>query len=107
MKLPSEVRIQERAAARLDEIYRYSRAQWGQERAERYLETLFASFDRLAHSVQVSRPVPAEFGVSGFYYRCERHFVYWKRLGPNTIGIVTVLHERMHQIRRFHDDFET
>ncbi|MFN4100416.1 MAG: type II toxin-antitoxin system RelE/ParE family toxin, partial [Pararhodobacter sp.] len=36
----------------------------------------------------------------------ERHFVYWKRLANGDIGIVTILHERMHQIERFKDDFE-
>jgi plasmid stabilization system protein ParE len=37
--------------------------------------------------------------------RYERHFVYWRRLSNGDIGIVTVLHERMHQIGRFRDDF--
>ena len=33
-----------------------------------------------------------------------RHFVYGRRLGNGDIGIVTFLHERMHQIDRFRDD---
>jgi len=51
-----------------------------------------------------SRPVPAEFGVEGYVFRYERHFVYWRRLANGDIGIVTVLHERMHQMDRFRDD---
>ena len=51
-----------------------------------------------------SRPVPAEFGVEGFYFRHEHHFVYWRRLSDGDIGIVTILHERMHQTDRFRDD---
>jgi len=98
------VRIQERAAVRLDEIYRYTRAQWGQARAEQYLRTLFASFEEAAEGLVPSRPVPAEFGVNGFYYHCQKHFVYWKRLKDGEIGIVTVLHERMHQFERYRDD---
>lgn len=31
--------------------------------------------------------------------------VYWKRLSNGDVGIVTVLHERMHQIARFREDF--
>jgi plasmid stabilization system protein ParE len=54
----------------------------------------------------VSKPVPAEFGVDGFYFRHERHFVYWRRLSDGAIGIVTVLHERMHLMERFRQDFE-
>jgi len=43
--------------------------------------------------------------VSGYYARCGQHFVYWKVLSDGTVGIVTVLHERMHQLDHFrHDD---
>jgi len=53
----------------------------------------------------VSKPIPAEFGVDGYCFRYERHFVYWRRLSNGDIGIVTILHERMHQIGRFREDF--
>ncbi len=52
-----------------------------------------------------TRPIPAEFGMDGYFYRYQRHFVYWKRLADGDIGIVTILHQRMHQIERFRDDF--
>ena len=51
-----------------------------------------------------SRPIPAEFGVKGFYFRHEHNFVYWRRLSNGDIGIVTILHERMHQSDRFRDN---
>jgi len=47
----------------------------------------------------------AEFGIEGFFFRYERHFVYWRRLSNGDIGIVTILHERTHQIGRFKEDF--
>ncbi|BET25454.1 hypothetical protein RGQ30_09550 [Limnobacter thiooxidans] len=53
----------------------------------------------------VSIQVPAEYGVKGFFFPYERHFVCWQRLSNNDIGIVTILHERMHQIARFQDNF--
>lgn len=49
--------------------------------------------------------MPAEFGVQGYFFRYERHVVYWRRLSSGDIGIVTILHERMHQIARFREDF--
>ena len=98
------VRVQEGASRRLDEIYRYTRDRWGAAQAERYLTGLFAAFERIeAHGV-ASRPVPAEFGVEGYVFRYERHFVYWRRLANGDIGIVTVLHGRLHQMDRFRDD---
>lgn len=101
----TQVRIQDRAAAQLDQIYRYTRERWGQRQAEEVLRDLFTSFDHAASGAVASRPIPAEFGVSGFFYRCGKHVVYWRRLTTGEVGIVTVLHERMHQIEPLRESF--
>jgi toxin ParE1/3/4 len=101
----ASVRVQEAASHRLDEIYRYTRAQWGVEQAERYITGLFDAFGKIDTHEVMSRLIPAEFGVDGYFFRYERHFVYWRKLSNGDIGIVTILHERMHQIDRFRDDF--
>ncbi|MDQ3125775.1 MAG: type II toxin-antitoxin system RelE/ParE family toxin [Pseudomonadota bacterium] len=99
------VRIQQAASHRLDDIYRYTRDRWGEARADSYITGLFDAFARLETHGVTSRPIPAEFGVDGYVFRYERHLVYWRRLSNGDIGIVTVLHERMHQIERFGEDF--
>ncbi len=101
----ASVRVQEAASHRLDAIYRYTSDRWGAEQADRYITGLFAAFEKIETHEVMSRPVPAEFGVEGYVFRYERHFVYWRRLGNGDIGIVTILHERMHQIARFREDF--
>ncbi|PWC15468.1 plasmid stabilization protein [Brenneria roseae subsp. roseae] len=101
----ANVRIQEAASYRLDEIYRYTRERWGTEQADRYITGMFQAFAKIDTHEVVSRPVPAEFGVEGFSFRYERHVIYWRRLSNGDIGIVTVLHEQMHQIDRFREDF--
>ncbi|TVR80205.1 MAG: type II toxin-antitoxin system RelE/ParE family toxin [Rhodospirillales bacterium] len=101
----TSLRIQEAASHRVDEIYRYTRDRWGAEQADRYITGLFAAFGKIETHEVMSRPVPAEFGVTGYFFRYERHFVYWRRLSNGDIGIVTILHERMHQIDRFREDF--
>ena len=98
------LRIQETASLRLDEIYRYTRDRWGAEQADRYITDLFAAFDRIEGNGVASRPIPAEFAIDGFYFRHEHHVVYWRRLSNGDIGIVTILHERMHQMDRFRED---
>ena len=66
---------------------------------------MFEAFERIeAHGV-ASKLIPAEFGVEGFFFRYEHHIVYWRRLSDGDIGIVAILHERMHQIDRFKEDF--
>ncbi len=100
------VRVQEAAALRLDEIYRYTRDTWGEAQAEIYITGLFAAFEAIETRGVISKPVPAEFGVDGFVFRYRRHFVYWRRLSTDEIGIVTVLHQSMHQISRLKKVFD-
>ena len=94
------VRVQEAASLRLDEIYRYTRDRWGVVQADRYISDLFEAFSKIEMHGVASRPIPAEFAIDGFYFRHEHHFVYWRRLSNGDIGIVTILHERMHQSSR-------
>lgn len=99
------VRIPEEASLRLDDIYRYTRDRWGEAQADRYITGMFEAFDRIDTHRILSKPIPAAFGLEGYFFRYEKHFVYWRRLSNGDIGIVTILHERMHQIDRFRDDF--
>lgn len=101
----ASVRIQEAASHRLDEIYRYTRDRWGTDQADHYIAGLFEAFDKIETHEVVSRPIPAEFGVDGYFFRYERHFIYWRNLSDGDIGIVTILYERMHQIDHFREDF--
>ncbi len=101
----TSVRVQEAASFRIDEIYRYTSQRWGADQADAYITGLFEAFERITTGSVRSRPIPAEFGVEGYVFRYKRHFVYWKALYNGDIGIVTVLHERMHQIERFREDF--
>lgn len=98
-------RILRSASRRLDDIYRYTTQHWGEEQAANYIKGLFACFEEAGEHRTLSRPIPAEFGVDGYFFRYEKHVVYWRYLSNGDIGIVTILHERMHQIERFKDDF--
>ncbi|MCC2596056.1 type II toxin-antitoxin system RelE/ParE family toxin [Pusillimonas sp. MFBS29] len=100
----AQIRVQE-ASWRLDDIYRYMHKRWGAQQAERYIRGLFEAFEGIATHQTVSRTIPATFGIDGYFFRYERHFVYWRRLSNGDIGIVTMLHEKMHQIGRLREDF--
>jgi len=100
------VLIQEAASRRIDEMYRYTLHRWGRVQADDYINGLFAAFGKIVSHEVFSRPVPAEFEVDGFFFRYQKHFVYWRYLSTGDVGIVTLLHERMHQIKQFRDDFE-
>jgi len=76
----------------------------GRAEAERYIRGLFARFEDIAARRIAWRAIRTDLGVDGFYCRYEHHYIYWRTLSDGTVGIVTVLHERMHQIDRFRDD---
>ena len=97
-------RVSATAERRLREIHAYTRDAWGEAQAQTYVRRLFTCFEDIAARRAAWRAIPAEFGVDGFYTRHERHYVYWRRLPDGAVGVVTVLHERMHQIERFRDD---
>jgi plasmid stabilization system protein ParE len=98
------VKLQPAALLRLDEIFLYTRDRWGAEQARRYSDGLFAAIEGLVDQRTHSRPIPVEFGVKGFYFRYERHFVYWQQFSNGDIGVVSILHDQMHQVRRLRDD---
>ena len=74
------IRVQEAASVRLDEIYRYTRDRWGEAQVDCYITGMFAAFDRIDTHGVLSKPIPAAFGVEGYFFRYEKHFVYWRRL---------------------------
>ncbi len=97
-------RIQDGAGHRLDEIYAYTSHNWGDAQADTYIRGLFDKFKAIAAREFPWRAIPAEFGVDGYFCRYQKHVIYWKLLSDGKIGIVTILHERMHQIERLKDD---
>ena len=99
------IRIQKKASYQLDDIYRYTRDRWGDEQAVKYIDGMFAAFDEISTNGVLSKPIPAEFGVEVFFFHYGRHLVHSRHLSNGDIGIVTILHERMHRIDRFRDDF--
>jgi toxin ParE1/3/4 len=88
-------RLLRNAQIRIGEIYDYSRGRWGAEQADRYYNGLFDKFVAIATRQIPWRPIPATFAVRGFCCRYERHTIYWRVLEDDSVGIVTILHERM------------
>ena len=98
--------VQGAASHRIDEIYQYTFSRWGGAQAGTYVVGLFDTFAKIETHEVLLRPIPAVFGVDGFFCRYEKHFIYWRHLSTGDIGIVTILHERMHKIGRLQADFD-
>ena len=94
------------AKFRIKNIYKTSLNNWGNRQATVYIEGLFNHFEGIVSGEVLLTPIPAEFEVEGYLSRYKKHFVYSKTLKSGKIGIVSVLHQRMHQIGRFEEDFK-
>lgn len=81
----------------LDEIYAYTLETWGDAQAERYLTGLFTRFGDIVARRTPWRSVPPEFEVEAWFCRYEHHVIYWKERADGRVGIMAILHERMHQ----------
>ncbi len=104
-KAARSYKVLKSAGIRIDNIFQYSRDHWSQKQAEYYIEGMFKHFEAIANGHTLLKPIPAEFEVQGFFSLYEKHVIYSKDLTSGQVGIVTVLHERMHQIEHFREDF--
>ncbi|HEX8485478.1 type II toxin-antitoxin system RelE/ParE family toxin [Sphingomonas sp.] len=96
----AKVRIDDTAAVQIEDIYIYTADHWGEAQAEAYVRGLYDLFQDIADGRATGRMIPATFPVEGYVRTYRSHFVYWRKLEPDVIGIAAVLHGRMHRVER-------
>ncbi len=101
----SQYELSPHAKAAIADIYDYTRDQWGPKQADRYIDGLIGFFDDIVRKQIVWRPIPTEFGVSGYVWRYEQHFVYWQKYDDGAVGITAILHVSMMQSDRLREAF--
>ena len=69
------VNVQNSASLKIDEIYRYTVRNWGEKQAKVYINGLFESFNTIGTSLVISHPIPADFGINGFYFQYENEVI--------------------------------
>lgn len=86
-----------KARKQLMQIWTYSYKNWGEKQADDYLEGLYKRFENLQTDKHLWRHLnhPCFEDVSVFYCRHEKHFIFFKELSSGTVGIISILHERM------------
>ncbi len=87
------------ADADLDGIVDYSRRQWGDQQARRYLAQLRLCLEQIADE-SGRHKIESKFSKPVRVLRCQRHYIYClPRTGePNLI--LAILHERMDLMAR-------
>lgn len=93
------------ADRRQDEIWDYTVDEWGEEQAVRYLEGLHDTIAQAAEGKIAWRKLMHP-KVSGVYFiRYEHHYIFFRELPGNVIGVISILHENMDLPSRLEDDF--
>ena len=89
----AEYRLTPAAEGDLEAIWTYTLQQWGEEQADRYIDTLTAAFAELARS---PKSAPACDEIRPGYRRrsIERHMIYF-RTTTYGVAIVRIIHVRM------------
>jgi toxin ParE1/3/4 len=83
------------AEAAIADIYDYTYLTWGEDQAEKYTQGMFDKFEAISQHLTVWRPIAPEYGVSGFFTRYGRHFIFWRQFSEGQIGIAAVLYDTM------------
>ncbi len=85
--------LTQHALNELAEIYEYSKAKWGIEVADRYLDELNAGLVRIEQQPNLLRPLP-DLPPSLVFYRVSRHFFVCD-LQKHSVVVLTVIHGSM------------
>lgn len=86
--------LTEDADSDLEEIVRYTLAQWGDKQAGQYADKLHRCFEKIARKETASRPFSKKYPKARVL-RCEHHYVFYLHPTGKPPRIFAVLHERM------------
>ena len=97
-------RIFHAAKERLIEIWDYTERTWGEEQADLYVRDLVDAIND-AHLVRHTwRPVLDRALVGVFFFRHRYHYIFFRELSPEDLGVIAILHENMNIPARLRED---
>lgn len=89
------------ADAAQDDIWRDTCGRWGEKQAEVYILGLHSFLARLADNRSLWRrltylgELQAELGQTLYFGRYQQHLVFFRELSDGSLGIISILHQRM------------
>lgn len=93
------------AQSRLLEIWGYTAERWDEDQADAYLRGLTSTMEKLGRQRSRWRSLKDRSIGSGVWFvRHEHHFIFFRELSSDTIGVISVLHAQMDLPRRLRDD---
>jgi len=92
------------AEARLVEIWAYTKIEWGQVQADRYLRGLAAEIKDADRKRKNWKRFPDTVIRGVFYLRYRHHRIFFREFSDGVVGVITILHESMDLTARLRED---
>lgn len=89
------------ADAAQDRIWEETVGTWGESQAETYIIGLHQHLDKISRHKTLWRrlpsalAVPQDLRIEVWFSRYEHHYIIFRQLSDDRIGVISILHERM------------
>lgn len=90
-----KLKIHPSARRSIIKIWHYTDENWGEKQADRYVRGIYKAIEHAALNRHLWRAVEHEKFAGIFFIRYEHHYIFFRELNKNTLGIVSILHKRM------------
>ena len=94
------------ARERILEIWDYTERVWGDEQADKYVRELVAAVHSMEGKRYQWKPVMDEDLPGVFFFRHRHHYIFFRELSKDTLGVISILHENMDIPARLREDAE-
>jgi toxin ParE1/3/4 len=89
------VEIHPDAESRLIEVWEYTESEWGEAQADKYIQKLVAAIRGLPDCRYRWRKLPDEKLAGIYFIRHAHHYIFFRQLSSQKLGVIQVLHENM------------
>jgi toxin ParE1/3/4 len=92
------------ARARIFEIWDYTEKKWGEDQADNYVRGLIDAITDLPSQPRRWKPVRDDALTDLFFFRYRHHYIFFRKLSTETLGVISILHENMDLPSRLQED---
>lgn len=95
-----------------DDIWRYSCEAWGEKQAEKYITGLHYHLQLLTEKKMIWRDlptslvIPLDLNMKAYFSQYEHHYLFFRELSADSIGIMAILHEKSDMPVRLCEDLK-
>ena len=92
------------ARRRIIEIWQYTNKTWGEKQADNYVRGLYNAVEKAGINKYLWQKVEHEDVKGLFFVRYKHHFIFFRELSKDVVGIINVLHASMDIPSRLRED---